>query len=228
MLSGRYAPSPNLGEIKMNAHIETKSADLVIDFGGTPLNVSELHRATVLKFLQSGANHTARNEVSALVVAKFKKEEIERQNAARKAEGLPELTAEEKKDVKHNVPSDSDEYRNAFAGFLAEKLEAARNGTLGESAGRGPSVSPLDKLIADITKRDVLAILKATDLWTQAKHPKPETVFVLSSGERTFQSMLDGRLSSEKYGPAIRKEAEKRLADETKKAEAAANSSLDF
>ena len=97
--------------------------------------------------------------------------------------------------------------------FRDETFAAMQAGTLGVTE-RTPSKSPFETEIDKYVKEKVLAILKAQGLWKGAKNPTTDQVFALVSGDRTFQSLLDGFYAKNKA--EVDKHANKVLAEREK------------
>ena len=109
--------------------------------------------------------------------------------------------------------SESDAYLATIKIFRDETFAAMQAGTLGVTE-RTPSKSPFETEIDQYVKEKVLAILKAQGLWKGAKNPTTDQVFALVSGDRTFQSLLDGFYAKNKA--EVDKHANKVLAEREK------------
>lgn len=97
-----------------------------------------------------------------------------------------------------------------------EFLKALTEGTLGSRVA-GPRLQPVDQVARRIAKEQVSDILRAGGI----KVPKKDETITTKDGAFTLDQLVDRRLANEAFGPAIKKAAEKEVANRAKAIDAA-------
>lgn len=164
-----------------------------------------------------GIAHVLGNEVASQVVGKVRKTIAD--GAGVKADSV---TTEQVKTFRAAHAADIQTWTLAFQN---DKLQAIKEGTLGERTG-GTAVDPLSREMNSIARKEVKAFFKAQG-WA---FPTGDKVFTSGSGDaaKTFtgDELVDLWLSKEENAARIEKEANaelRRKANEAKKVAAAAS-----
>jgi hypothetical protein len=164
-----------------------------IQYGNHAIDTATLPPTSIDAMVRRGVSHYLGNEMASKVVAW------------------------EESQTKENGRAPSPEEKAAKKEALQlEAIAALEAGTVGQS-NRGPRVDPLIAQINIIAKREVLNTLRANNI----KPPKGDEVIAFGDAKRTMAQMIERRIASPKFGPAIEAEAKKFLADQAKKAEKA-------
>ena len=186
-----------------------------LSYGEYSVDFATLPVATREAIANEGFTHYLGNRVASKVVGHFRAEGRKAFIADNSAEAWKALSKTEQAGIeKAALPdSESDAYLATIKIFRDETFAAMQAGTLGVTE-RTPSKSPFETEIDKYVKEKVLAILKAQGLWKGAKNPTTDQVFALVSGDRTFQSLLDGFYAKNKA--EVDKHANKVLAEREK------------
>jgi hypothetical protein len=169
--------------------------DLTLKYGDISYDVANGPAATAEAMIRRGFAHLLGNECAAKVTAYFK-------------ENPEEDTAEARAAMKAEVQQ-----------AMLAKMVA---GTLGVST-RGPAVDPFEAILARVAKsHPTLGVVKTLKDNGLAFPKKGETVTVQGVAY-TGDELVKRRIASAKFAADIKKEAEKILRDQQKKAKDAAS-----
>lgn len=192
----------------------------ITSIDGFDFDHSVIPPANVSALIASALGHKMRNEVASKVIGKLRSEalkDLEEKDyfKADTKDGKEALKASVAKSVKFD--EDSEAHKAIKHGLQAEMAKVILEGTIGESAGRGPSLTPLQVKVVRIVRERVLAVLRTKKIWNDAKRvPKEEQEFVFPDGARTFADLQKGFLA--KHGEAVAKEAQAELDREARAA----------
>ena len=179
----------------------------ILTYGDHSVDMSKAPVAMTAVLMSRGFNHIMANETASYVSGQIEK-----------ALELPEGTTKEARQAAFK------QFRLENAGKVNAWEKQARDeaiadiiaGTLGVST-RGPKVDPRDAAIAAISKAEVVAKLKANSI----KVPKGDEKVVLgASGSFTLAELV--ARNTAKYADRIGKEADRRIAEQTRAAKKAA------
>ena len=163
------------------------SVGTVVSYAGHTIDLTTLPDASIHSLIRKGLTHFRGNEQASKVTTWAKKQT---------AEG----TAPTEEDIAAKK-----------AEFVKSALEALTAGTIGireRAEGGTPKATPIEKLMNEIAKEQVIELLAGN----KKKFPtKKETLKFGDGSELTGADLIARRLSNPKFGPAIRAEAEKRL-----------------
>lgn len=177
-----------------------------LKYGDVERDHAALPPATLIAFAQRGMAHFLGNEQASKLVGKIV-------TAAELPDDADKTTR--KAAIEAFRLSNADTVKAWMDEITAKAVEAMDAGTVGMST-RGPSVDPFTAECQKLAKDEVLSILRANGI----KVPKADEVITFANGDtRTWDQMLASRMA--KNGPAIEKEARRRVADRAKKAEEA-------
>ena len=170
----------------------------ILTYGDHSVDMSKAPVAMTAVLMSRGFNHIMANETASYVSGQIEK-----------ALELPEGTTKDARQAAFKVNAWEKQARDeAIADIIA--------GTLGVST-RGPKVDPRDAAIAAISKAEVVAKLKANSI----KVPKGDEKVVLgASGSFTLAELV--ARNTAKYADRIGKEADRRIAEQTRAAKKAA------
>lgn len=167
----------------------------IINYGEHSLDANKFHANAIAALLRRGVSHYLGNEQASKVAAKA---------AKHLADTKTEMTDDEKAALK--------------AELIAAAVQSLYDGTIGAGATRGPRKDPIESEMEKIALREIFAILDANKI-TRPKKGVDAVAF--GDGQtKSLEAMVETRLGN--HGERIRKEAEKKLAEDAKRAAKAA------
>lgn len=171
---------------------DTATNPLLVTYSGHSLDFGTLPQASVVAMIRRGVSHLLGSEMASKVTAYFDPDNRDETTLA----DTPENRAAKK------------------AEFQAEAVAKLTAGTIGVST-RGPAVDPVEKIERRLAREQVTAVLAKNQLaWPK----KAEDVVKFSDGrEFTGEQLIARRLAHAEFGPAIKAEAKKIMAEQAKK-----------
>lgn len=188
-------------------HVGGSVGSNVIEYSGIQIELAKLPEASVMALLRRGVTHYLGNEQASKISSKIE----------------AELNLDDSTDAASRKAFIKD-FRVANADLVAkwtsEAIEAAlaalRDGTVGQGHARGPRADTVEGTMTTLAKAEVLAVLRANNI----KIPKKDQSIAFANGTtRTMDEMIAKRLKD--HGDRLRKEADKKLAEDAKKAKKA-------
>lgn len=168
-------------------------------------DVAKLPEASVMALLSRGFSHFLGNEQASKIVSRI------RGHLA--GDGKASDVTKESVNAFRDDPANQERIAAWEKEVIEAALKALDEGTVGVRTLAGPRVTPLETAMRRQARDEVSTILKANGL----KVPTGENTVELQGEAFTMEQLIDRRL--DKHGDRIRKESEKRLADERKKRE---------
>lgn len=170
----------------------------IVSIDGFDFALDQIPVNNVVALLTAAIGHKMRNETASKVVAGLRK-------------GLGE---DEAKGVKFEWSNP--DHISAKRQAQVEMAETILKGEIGTST-RGSRKSPLEARIERLAREGLLTYLRMKKIWTDAKRvPKEETVFRFASGDRTFESLLEGY--TKMHNDKLTKDAQSQLDREARDA----------
>lgn len=165
------------------------------NYGNLVIDTAGFHPTSVDAMVRRGVAHFLGNEIHSKLNAWEESE-----NKSRAGSGKASVSVEEKAEKK--------------AALQQAGLVVLAEGTVGANV-RGPRVDPVTAATQSIAKREVLDVLKANGL----KAPKGNEAITFANGQtKSMADMVATRIAHPEHGPRIAKEANRKVADDEKKA----------
>lgn len=188
-----------------------------VEYGKFSATSESLPHVTIAALLSRGVNHVMGNEVAATISGRIARAVWPGVGEDGKPNGKLAKDAPEGAERTAAIKAFRAANADLVQGWVAEEQAAVwaelLDGTIGVST-RGPSVDPVESRMRSIARTEVITTLKANNI----KVPKKaeDTVQFADGSTKTMVQMVATRL--ERFGDRIKKEAEKALGDEARKA----------
>ena len=210
---------------------ETNASDATWNWGGKAIKLSETPLASIVALINRGSTHIHGSETSSAATSAKVRSVIEAMSLVPTKEARKEAEDKIRAQLRVEAFSKSDEFAAKAQAIRDEFLAEIMAGTLGETSERGPKLSPLEAEMAIEVRAKVKALMQAkgaVGMWGKngTAFPKPDYVFDLDTGPRTWENLLAGYAA--KFDVELRKSAQatldrkareaQKLAEQAKKA----------